>query len=271
MTEVAEQELTEHLLERDGCVLHATVLDGPGTPVVATSGALGLRAVSRQLLAPLVGRRKLVLLEVRGHGASACRHPHHYSWRSLTDDLLAWCDLLGLDRVALVGTSLGSIVSLAAAVSAPGRVESLVLLNAVSVGDDRAPDGDQQTALDALAAAFGATGPPDAGTVVAALGRLVPGSEALYGQLLPLHRDLQSVATYFRLGERGPVPYTSEQLRSLAVPALVVGGRDAVHPPRVSAELATLLPQGRLLDLGTTAAQESLALTQAAVADHLDG
>ena len=269
MTGVVERPLTEVVLDREGCVLEATVIDGPGLPVVVTSGALGLRLVSRQLLARLVGRRKVVLAEVRGHGPTVCRHEEHYSWRSLTDDLVAWLDLIDVERCALVGTSLGSIVSLGVAVQQPERVESLTLLNAVSVGEDSPPDPEQQSALDALAGSFGVAGSPDRDALATALGRLVPGSEPLYRQLLPLHADLESVAAYFRLQHRGPLPYTSSQLQRLAVPALVVGGRDAIHPAHVSRELARLLPDGHLLDLGAAEAAESLHRTQEAIAEHV--
>lgn len=239
----------ERTLRRGDCVLQATVIDGPGTPIIVTPGALGLRAVSEAQLAPVIGHRKLVLLEVRGHGSSTCRHPQHYSWRSLTDDLLGWIDELAIERCSLMGTSLGSMVSLAAAVQRPDLVESIVITNAVFVGDDVVTEPTHELALRALASCFLNEPTPTAAGVLEGLSALGVGDPALFSQVLALHSDLESIAAYFGLEDRGELGFTSVALKQLEVPALIVGGRDPVHPAEVSRTLAELLPQSHLVEI----------------------
>jgi pimeloyl-ACP methyl ester carboxylesterase len=55
------------------------------------------------------------------------------SWHPLTEDLLRFMDERGEEKVLAVGHSMGAIVTLRAAMRAPGRFEGLVLLDPVLV------------------------------------------------------------------------------------------------------------------------------------------
>lgn len=101
------------------CELVCDVVEGGGPPVVVLTGATGTRQISALLVQGLVGRRQLVLPDPRGHGEGVCRHPEHYSWRQLTDDVYGWLDELGITSCVLVGTSLGAVLAMAIAWSAP--------------------------------------------------------------------------------------------------------------------------------------------------------
>src|SRR5581483_9610897 len=63
--------------------------------------------------------------DVRGHGASPVP-PGPYSIAELGGDLLALLDHLAVERAALVGLSIGAMISIWAAAHAPERVERLV-------------------------------------------------------------------------------------------------------------------------------------------------
>ncbi|MEV4623322.1 alpha/beta hydrolase [Asanoa sp. NPDC049573] len=77
-------------------------------------------------LAPRFARHRPVYVpDLRGMGDSERTGP--YSVTGFRDDLLALLDALALDRVVLVGHSLGGLVGLLATLAAPKRMEALVL------------------------------------------------------------------------------------------------------------------------------------------------
>lgn len=97
-----------------------------GAPVVVLSNSLGatLAMWDRQVPA-LADRYRVVRYDLRGHGQSpAPAGPS--TIEDLGSDLLGLLDRLELERAALVGVSLGGMVSLWVAASAPERVSSLV-------------------------------------------------------------------------------------------------------------------------------------------------
>jgi pimeloyl-ACP methyl ester carboxylesterase len=101
--------------------------DGGGRPgvVLVHAGIADLRMWDRQV-ATLAPRHRVVRYDVRGSGRSPDPVGDHFDH----DDLLAVMDASGLDRAVLVGASNGGRIVLDTAVSAPGRVIGIVLLNA---------------------------------------------------------------------------------------------------------------------------------------------
>lgn len=86
----------------------------------------------RTILTPLADRLRILAPDQRGHGATrlATDRPRT-SWLDLKDDLLAFLDVMGVERVALAGHSMGGTASLLAAAEAPARVRALALLDPV--------------------------------------------------------------------------------------------------------------------------------------------
>ncbi len=104
---------------------------GSGLPVVLVHGlALDLRMWDEQVPA-LAATSTVVRYHVRGFGRSVADETTGYTHAG---DLWQLVDHLGLDRVALVGLSMGGRIALEAALAAPQRVGSLVLLDAVVDG-----------------------------------------------------------------------------------------------------------------------------------------
>lgn len=107
--------------------------DGPqaaGLPVVLLHKLGGWAAEWRDVAAPLARHRRVVAVDLPGHGASRqdavapwIRWPAEHAERLL--DLL---DHLGLDRVHLVGSSLGGVVALHAATAHADRVAGVGLV-----------------------------------------------------------------------------------------------------------------------------------------------
>jgi pimeloyl-ACP methyl ester carboxylesterase len=108
---------------------------GSGDPVVCIHGAL-VADVFRPLMAEpaLAGGYRLVAYRRRGYGASS-KAEGPVTIQEQAADCLQLMRRLGLDRVHLVGQSLGGAIGLQVALDAPEAVRSLALLEpALAVG-----------------------------------------------------------------------------------------------------------------------------------------
>jgi len=98
-------------------------------PLVLLHGFSGHRDDFIGVLPELGQRRRVLAPDLRGHGDSEAG-PGALAWsfEQLVNDLLAFLDTLELDRVDLLGHSVGGFVALRAALVAPERFRSLVFL-----------------------------------------------------------------------------------------------------------------------------------------------
>lgn len=81
---------------------------------------------------------RCVALDARGHGDTDWSAEQDYRITSQRADVLAFLDHLGLDRVALVGHSMGGFTSISLAAHAPDRVAALTL---VDIGPEPREEG----------------------------------------------------------------------------------------------------------------------------------
>ncbi|MFJ8622566.1 alpha/beta fold hydrolase [Kitasatospora sp. NPDC093550] len=100
---------------------------GPvGGPPLVLLHALGERGSDWDVVLPaLAPRHHVYAPDLRGHGDSG--RPGAYGLQAMRDDVLAFLDALELDRVDLVGHSLGGAVAQLLAQAAPRRIGRLVL------------------------------------------------------------------------------------------------------------------------------------------------
>ncbi|WP_116472838.1 alpha/beta fold hydrolase [Zobellella maritima] len=106
--------------------------DPQAVPVVALHGWLD-NAASFTLLARRLPQVRLIALDLAGHGHSAHRPTGqpYYIWDNVAD-VLALVDELGLERVALLGHSMGAGVATLFAGAFPERVGQLFLLDGLT-------------------------------------------------------------------------------------------------------------------------------------------
>ncbi|MFI2609762.1 alpha/beta fold hydrolase [Kitasatospora sp. NPDC018619] len=98
----------------------------PDGPPLVLLHALGERAADWDTVLPhLAPGHHVYALDLRGHGDSA-RTPA-YSLEAMREDVLAFLDALALDRIDLVGHSMGGVVASLLAQAAPERIDRLVL------------------------------------------------------------------------------------------------------------------------------------------------
>ncbi|WP_460115455.1 alpha/beta hydrolase [Pseudomonas sp. H2_D02] len=111
----------------------AAHLFGPedGRPVIALHGWLD-NANSFARLAPRLQGVRVIALDMAGHGHSGHRPPGAgYALWDFAHDVLQVAEQLGLKRFALLGHSMGAIVSLVLAGSLPERITHLGLIDGV--------------------------------------------------------------------------------------------------------------------------------------------
>jgi len=196
-----------HKVDAGGIGLAYQAWGPPDGPPLVLLHALGENGSDWGNVAPAFGRQRRVYApDLRGHGQSDW--PGNYSVELMRDDILGFLDALALDRVDLIGHSLGGMVAYLLAAEYPERLEKLIL------EDVSAP----------LPRKAGVPARPD-------------------GQLL---FDWEMVLAIRRQIDN-PDPAWLEQLSQVSAETLVLAGGPASHilQDRV-AELATRIPGARL-------------------------
>lgn len=125
----------------DGLTLHVE-RDGSGPPVLLLHGFTGSTVTWDTLRTWLRGRYEIITVDLPGHGRSSIpADPARYALTRTADDLARVLDVLGVDRAAVLGYSMGGRTALRLALAHPDRVAALVL-ESVSSGIE---DADERT------------------------------------------------------------------------------------------------------------------------------
>lgn len=231
----------------NGLDVHYEIGGSPDAPPLLCLHSLATdNAVWDAQVPALEAHFRVVRPDLRGHGATAATPPP-YDLDLLRDDAVGLLDALGIERVSVLGLSIGAIIALGLALDAPERVERIV------VADCRADAPDAYKAIwDGAIATIDEHGlapvidssvqrwfsekfrAAEPATVAAvrdrAMGTAVDG-------FVGIARAVQQL-DYLR------------RLDDIAVPALfVVGTEDPAAPPAVMAEMAARVPGARLVEL----------------------
>jgi pimeloyl-ACP methyl ester carboxylesterase len=205
---------------------------------------------------------RVLALDLRGHGESGKPHePEAYALPNLAGDLLALLDHLQLGPVDLVGYSMGSRISLAAAEQAPERVSRLVLGGVGSAWLRPPGDPEREAAQRQALAEAMLTDDPQAIE-----------QPTLRGFRYFVDQQGEDPKAMAACALSLSPPPSVESLARVDLPVLVVAGaRD-----RLAGEpegLARAVPNGRAVTVAGCEHFSAIphALTKAAVFDFLDG
>lgn len=99
---------------------------GSGPPILLLHGLTGRSTGWREVAVRLHPKFRPVAMDLRGHGGSG-RPDSGYDMQTLAGDALRVLDALGIERVHLIGHSLGGRIAFAFAAAFPQRVERLVI------------------------------------------------------------------------------------------------------------------------------------------------
>jgi pimeloyl-ACP methyl ester carboxylesterase len=231
---------------------------GKGDPVLLLHGVADSAHTWERIMPRLAPGYRLYAPSLPGFGRSD-KPGGDYSPAFFTDCAVAFLDALGLERVRLVGHSLGGLVALRLALAQPGRVASLTLIGSAGLGREVNP------AVRSLVL-------PGARESLILWGRTWPGAwqwSASLSQLLFARPWLIDRAWYQRLYRMALLPgyleavagtlraITSsfgqseillDQLHRVIPPTRVFWGeRDWIFPVRQGRAAVERLPRGRLV------------------------
>ena len=105
----------------DGMELYWESFGSGGTPLIVVHGGFGLISMFGALIDELAERRRVLAVELQGHGHTR-DIDRPFSYEAFGDDVAGVIEQLGLERVDLLGYSLGAGCSLRAAIQHPDRV-----------------------------------------------------------------------------------------------------------------------------------------------------
>ncbi|KUN24920.1 carboxylesterase [Streptomyces antibioticus] len=103
--------------------------DGEGVPLVFVHGWTADRHRWDHQLAHFAKKRRVIRLDLRGHGESSGAGVRTIA--ELANDVLALLDHLEIERCVLVGHSMGGMIAQTITLAHPERVERLVLVNSI--------------------------------------------------------------------------------------------------------------------------------------------
>ncbi|MFJ1969682.1 alpha/beta fold hydrolase [Streptomyces sp. NPDC087903] len=103
--------------------------DDAGVPLVFVHGWTANRHRWDHQLTHFAQRRRVIRLDLRGHGESSGAGVPTVA--ALAEDVLALLDHLKVDRFVVVGHSMGGMIAQTIALSHPERVERMVLVNSI--------------------------------------------------------------------------------------------------------------------------------------------
>ena len=103
---------------------------GAAPSVLLSAGLGGLGGFWRPQLAALGERHHVITYDHRGTGANSETLPAGYTIAMMAADVARVMDAAGVERCHFMGHALGGLVGLELALSAPGRLASLMLVNA---------------------------------------------------------------------------------------------------------------------------------------------
>src|SRR5439155_27018850 len=111
----AVRELMLHFIEAGDAPSVVVLLHGLGADSSDWSYVISVLSKDHRVIAP----------DMRGHGKSP--YPDDYSFELMRDDVVELLDELAIERVAIVGHSMGGSVAFSIVESAPTLVERLVI------------------------------------------------------------------------------------------------------------------------------------------------
>lgn len=213
---------------------------GRGPAVVLLHGGLADSRLWDDQMKPLSKHYRVVRYDLRGFGKSAATAGQFWP----TEDLRALLDQLKIERVTVVGLSLGGIIAADFALEHPERVERLVLVGAGLRGDKQPPDAKTMNAY-----RVGASEGPERYFEAFLQSDLLAGLRerpAARERMRRMMIDNYEALAYMRSGlSQSPEPPTAERLAQIKAPTLVVGSLDGKNLQNIADTLAAKIPRAR--------------------------
>jgi pimeloyl-ACP methyl ester carboxylesterase len=227
MSESTVVRVTEGYAPVNGVQMYWRSLGEGGTPLVVVHGGFGTVDTWGGLLERLAERRRVVAVELQGHGRTPdIDRPFRYE--SFADDLAALIGHLQLEQADVLGYSLGADCSLQLAIRHPEVVRRLIIVSTAFRRDGWFPE-----VLEAM-------------SQVGRAGFEMMRQSPLYAAYAAVAPDVDAFPMLMdRTGELLRQPYDwTEQVRGLPMPVQLVAADADSMPPSHVAEFFALLGGG---------------------------
>lgn len=113
---------------------------GAGAPLILLHGGLGtIDAIFGRLLPALAAKRRVIAVELQGHGHTA-DNGRPMTYQAMADDIAGLIAALGLGRVDVAGYSVGGGVALQLGLHHADKVRKLVVISAPHASDGWFPE-----------------------------------------------------------------------------------------------------------------------------------
>jgi pimeloyl-ACP methyl ester carboxylesterase len=273
-TDLAVEELTAYagpssrFVEIDGMRVHYRDR-GDGPAVLLLHGSNASLHTWEDWTEALVGAHRVVSVDLPGHGLTGPDPQERYATRDMVAFIDAFADAVGLERFALVGSSMGGRIAWATTVLHPERVDGLVLVSASGFPADGPPRFVYRVArLPVLGAVLTKLTPrwliaAQLRSAVADPGVLSEGDVDRYADLL--RREGNRAAVRTRLLTDPDDEDLRARLGEIAVPTLILWGEQDTWVPVAHAErFASAIPDASVIvypDLGHLPMEEDPAGT----------
>lgn len=216
----------------DGPVRLFAVEDGEGPALVFMHGGLTSHQAVLPFVAPLADRYRVVAPDLRGSGRSS--FSQSLSFDDLADDVLRLLDHLVVERAFIGGVSSGSGTAVRFALRHPGRTRGLIVVQPVYGGSEIGYTNSQARSFEAMDAAASRADTEGIDVLRPLFERLPDGMRQRAWRIVSGF-DPGSVMATSRFIASGAQPFSSSQeLRSVRVPTLLVRGDDEGHPAEIS-------------------------------------
>jgi proline iminopeptidase len=263
----AAQEARQGLVSLDDARLFYEVV-GSGDPIIVVHGGPGLdHAYLRPGLDALATRHTLVYYDQRGTGRSSAElTPMAINLDAFVQDIDALRQVLGYDRVSVLGHSFGALIAIEYARRYPDETRALILMNPAEPGsryrdqtaqrqrDRRRPEDGEELRVLRESEAFEARDPATLSQVYRIAFRQVLRDRAQINELsldlaTATARNGQDVAALLG-ASMGEVDWW-DRLPTIETPTLVIQGRYDAPPPEMGQALAEAFPRGSYEVLNT--------------------
>ncbi len=216
--------------------------EGEGVPVVLLHGFPLDHSIWLPVVRLLADRARFILPDLRGYGKSPDGSEIH-TMRLLVEDVLLLLDRLNLERVILVGHSMGGYVGLCFSHSYPNRLAGLGLV--ASQADADSPERRQarlRTARDVRTKGVD--------LIAHGMPSTLTSREDIQAQLHDMFHTLRKQSVINSLKGMAERMDANPWLDQIKVPTLVIaGGQDKIIPLRKAQEMVELLNKGWLFEI----------------------
>lgn len=232
-----------------GCFVNspASSKDSKGPPLLLLHGG----GPDHQSLIPLAEKLKdlnqIILPDIRGYGRSICIDPQKHTWTQYSKDVISLLDFLQVDKCILGGAGIGTTISLRTAMAYPERIKALILISVEDIEDDAAKEA-EIAFMEAFSEKVRSQGIEAAWNSI--LKDMAPIIGTMVREAIPRSNPL-SIAAAAAIGRDRSFKSINE-LKIINSPALIIPGMDFRHPIELAKQIAEVLPQGHLSQIGLT-------------------